>query len=67
MMYMYHMARKLEKDLNKKQIEDIREIANKRIIFDDKIKSYTIIITDFIRIVWQRYSQIRKSYSQRRK
>ena len=49
MMYMYHMARELEKDLNKKQIEDIREIANKRIIFDDKIKSYTIIITDFIK------------------
>lgn len=44
MMYMYHMARELEKDLNKKQIEDIREIANKRIIFDDKI-----IITDFIK------------------
>lgn len=49
MMYMYNMARELEKDLSKKQIEDIREIANKRIIFDDKIKSYTIIITDFIK------------------
>ena len=49
MMYMYHMARELEKDLNKKQIEDIRKIANKRIIFDNKIKSYTIIITDFIK------------------
>lgn len=32
MMHMYHMAKELEKDLNKKQIEDIREIANKRII-----------------------------------